>query len=83
VRSGDDLAETCQADGDALYRLLRALASIDVTEEPTPQICPRNLTGEKCRLHGTNSALEGGLLRSADETDGIGIIGRMTDSHTS
>ena len=37
VRSVDRLAETCQADVDALYRLLRALASIGVTEETTPQ----------------------------------------------
>jgi len=36
VRSVDHLAEACQADGDALYRLLRALASIGVTEETTP-----------------------------------------------
>ena len=31
------LAENCQADADALYRLLRALASIGVTEETTPE----------------------------------------------
>jgi ubiquinone/menaquinone biosynthesis C-methylase UbiE len=31
------LAETCQADGDALYRLLRALASIGVTTETAPE----------------------------------------------
>ncbi len=37
VRSVDHLAETCQADGDALYRLLRALASIGITEETTPK----------------------------------------------
>jgi hypothetical protein len=37
VRSVDCLAETCQADVDALYRLLRALASIGVTEETTPR----------------------------------------------
>jgi len=37
VRSTDDLAQTCQADVDALYRLLRALASIGVTEETTPR----------------------------------------------
>jgi 2-polyprenyl-3-methyl-5-hydroxy-6-metoxy-1,4-benzoquinol methylase len=36
-RSAAFLAETCQADPDALYRLLRALASIGVTEETTPQ----------------------------------------------
>ena len=37
VRSVDELAETCHADGDALYRLLRALASIGVTEETPPR----------------------------------------------
>jgi hypothetical protein len=37
VRSADNLAETCNADADALYRLLRALASIGVTEETTPK----------------------------------------------
>jgi hypothetical protein len=36
VRSARFLAEGCQADADALYRLLRALASIGVTEETTP-----------------------------------------------
>jgi hypothetical protein len=37
IRSIDFLAEKCQADPDALYRLLRALASIGVTEETTPE----------------------------------------------
>jgi hypothetical protein len=37
VRSVGFLAENCQADADALYRLLRALASIGVTEETTPE----------------------------------------------
>ena len=37
VRSVDFLAEKCQADANALYRLLRALASIGVTEETTPE----------------------------------------------
>src|ERR1700683_522676 len=36
VRNVSYLAETCQGDADALYRLLRALASIGVTEETTP-----------------------------------------------
>jgi hypothetical protein len=36
VRSVGYLAESCQADADALYRLLRALASIGVTKETTP-----------------------------------------------
>ena len=37
VHSVDSLAETCHADADALYRLLRTLASIGVTEEATPK----------------------------------------------
>ena len=36
VRSVDFLAESCQANAGALYRLLRALASIGVTEEMAP-----------------------------------------------
>ena len=37
IRSVEFLAEKCHADADALYRLLRALASIGVTEERTPE----------------------------------------------
>ena len=37
VRSVGFLAEKCQADATSLYRLLRALASIGVTEETTPE----------------------------------------------
>ncbi len=37
VRSVAFLGEKCQADPDSLYRLLRALASIGVTEETTPE----------------------------------------------
>jgi hypothetical protein len=37
VRSVGFLAEACQADAGALYRLLRALASIGVTEETTSE----------------------------------------------
>jgi hypothetical protein len=37
VRSTVFLAEKCQADANALFRLLRALASIGVTEETTPE----------------------------------------------
>ena len=33
VRRTDDLVKTCQADVAALYRLLRALASIRIMEE--------------------------------------------------
>lgn len=37
VRGVGFLAENCQADTNALYRLLRALASVGVTEETTPE----------------------------------------------
>ncbi|MGA9672484.1 MAG: methyltransferase [Terracidiphilus sp.] len=37
VRSVGSVAEKCEADADAMYRLLRALASIGVTEETTPE----------------------------------------------
>jgi hypothetical protein len=37
VRSVGSLAGKSQADADALYRLLRALAGIGVTEETTPE----------------------------------------------
>jgi hypothetical protein len=37
VRSVGFLAEECQSDSNALYRLLRALASIGITEETTPE----------------------------------------------
>jgi hypothetical protein len=37
VRSVGFLAGKCQADANALYRLLRALAGIGVTEETTPE----------------------------------------------
>ena len=37
ARSVSFLAGECQADANALYRLLRALASIGVTEETTPE----------------------------------------------
>jgi O-methyltransferase domain/Dimerisation domain len=35
-RGVEDLAQACHADADALYRLLRVLASLGVTEETTP-----------------------------------------------
>jgi O-methyltransferase domain len=37
VRNASFLAEKCQADRDALYRLLRTLASVGVTEETAPE----------------------------------------------
>ena len=37
ARAVSDLAEKCEADANALYRLLRALAAIGVTEETAPE----------------------------------------------
>jgi hypothetical protein len=48
VRSADHLAETCQADVDALYRLLRALASIGITEETTPKHFRLTRSEDRC-----------------------------------
>jgi hypothetical protein len=49
VRSVGFLAGKCQADADALYRLLRALASIGVTEETTPEHFRLTAFGEPLR----------------------------------
>ena len=56
VRSVDHLAEACQADGDALYRLLRALASIGVTEETTPRHFRLTQFGRPLRRDDAQSA---------------------------
>src|ERR1035438_2936986 len=49
VRSVSFLAGKCQADVNALYRLLRALASIGVTEETTPEHFRLTAFGEPLR----------------------------------
>lgn len=49
VRDIDFLAERCQADPDALYRLLRALASIGITEETAPEHFRLTAFGEPLR----------------------------------
>jgi hypothetical protein len=56
VRSIDFLAEMCHADGDALYRLLRALASIGVTEETAPKHFRLTPFGQPLRKDATQSA---------------------------
>ncbi len=56
IRSVAFLAENCQADADALYRLLRALASIGVTEETTPQHFRLTPFGKPLRKHVPQSA---------------------------
>ena len=55
VRSVDFLAQTCQADPDALYRLLRALASLGVTEETTPEHFRLTPLGQPLRKDVPNS----------------------------
>src|ERR1039457_4457900 len=56
VRSIGFLAEKCQADANALYRLLRALASIGVTEEATPEHFRLTEFGKPLRRDDTQSA---------------------------
>jgi hypothetical protein len=43
------MTEDCQGDADALYCLLRALASIGVTEETTPEHFRLNPFGKPLR----------------------------------
>jgi hypothetical protein len=50
------LAEKCEADAGALYRLLRALASIGVTEETTPEHFRLTPFGEPLRRDVPQSA---------------------------
>src|SRR5258708_27726771 len=56
VRSVGFLAENCQADADALYRLLRALASIGVTQETTPEHFRLTPFGKPLRRDAPQSA---------------------------
>lgn len=56
VRSVDQLAGSCKADGDALYRLLRALASIGVTEETAPKHFRLTALGKPLRRDVEQSA---------------------------
>lgn len=55
VRDIRFLAESCQADPDALYRLLRALASIGVTEETAPEHFRLTPFGKPLRRDDPNS----------------------------
>ncbi|HEY1742580.1 MAG TPA: methyltransferase [Granulicella sp.] len=55
-RSIEYLADTCQADPDALYRLLRALASIGVTTETMPAHFRLTAFGEPLRKDVPQSA---------------------------
>jgi hypothetical protein len=56
VRGVDEIAATCGADADALYRLLRALASIGVTEETTPRHFRLTELGRPLRRDAADSA---------------------------
>ena len=56
VRSVDQLAQTCQADPDALYRLLRALAGIGITEEIEPRHFRLTPLGKPLRRDAPQSA---------------------------
>ena len=56
VRSVGFLAEKCKADADALYRLLRALASIGAMEETTPEHFRLTAFGRPLRKDAPQSA---------------------------
>ena len=56
VRSVDQLAEACEADVDSLYRLLRALASIGITEETTERHFRLTSLGTPLRRNAEPSA---------------------------
>jgi len=55
VRNVGFLAESCQADPDALYRLLRALASLGITEETAPEHFRLTPFGQPLRKDDPNS----------------------------
>jgi O-methyltransferase domain/Dimerisation domain len=56
VRSVGYLAEECEADADGLYRLLRALAGIGVTEETAPEHFRLTTFGKPLRRDAPQSA---------------------------
>jgi hypothetical protein len=55
TRSVTTLAEKCQADTTALYRLLRALSSLGITEETTPEHFRLTPFGQPLRKGAPNS----------------------------
>jgi O-methyltransferase domain len=55
IRDVGFLAQSCQADPDALYRLLRALASIGVTQETAPEHFRLTPFGQPLRKDVSNS----------------------------
>jgi O-methyltransferase domain/Dimerisation domain len=56
VRSVDAVAAQCQANADALYRLLRALASIGIAEETAPRQFRLTALGQPLRKDVPQSA---------------------------
>ncbi len=56
MRSIDSLAERCRANADALYRLMRALASIGIAEETTPKHFKLTSLGRLLRKDVADSA---------------------------
>jgi 2-polyprenyl-3-methyl-5-hydroxy-6-metoxy-1,4-benzoquinol methylase len=56
TRSASFLAEKCQANADSLFRLLRALAAIGVTEETTPEHFRLTAFGQPLRRDAPHSA---------------------------
>lgn len=56
VRSVDEVAASCQADAGALYRLLRALASIGIAEEIEPRQFRLTALGQPLRKEAPQSA---------------------------
>lgn len=55
-RSAEQLAKACNADPDALYRLLRALAAIGITQETSPQHFRLTQLGSPLRRDAPDSA---------------------------
>jgi len=55
IRSVEQLAESSQADSDALYRLLRTLASMGITEETAPGLFRLTAFGQPLRKDAPDS----------------------------
>jgi SAM-dependent methyltransferase len=58
-RSVEELAKTCQADCDSLYRLLRALAALGIVSEAAPRRFVLTQLGQPLRKDASNSAWAG------------------------
>jgi hypothetical protein len=58
-RGVEELAKTCQADCDSLYRLLRALAAFGIVSEAAPRRFVLTQLGQPLRKDASNSAWAG------------------------